>query len=193
MAVPMPNQWLPTGPVPMGYHPALPAYVEVSETDGDDFARQNPIIQAGSLVALRAQEPGEKRKREDASVIVYSYVDIPGPGVSKFAFAIDDIEAKTGVCASLQTYGLVTAFVYGDAAADVAVGRAVFPRLRDQTNTYLMTPSFYRLSVNRREATRDNGAFDMDRDYVGYIVAVESETADQYGFWVCRIFVNTCR
>ena len=32
---------------------------------------QPTVIQAGSLVALRAQGAGEKRKREDASVIMF--------------------------------------------------------------------------------------------------------------------------
>lgn len=149
--------WVPTGPVPMGYHPALAAYVkDLALPSQKLMAQKQPVIQAGSVVIIKDQGPGSKRKREDAVEIIYSKQHMadneltlqvialgpntfngavgtaPAPVTDryKYAFAIDDILAEKGVMASLQTYGLLSAMVTtyrAGADNELRVGAPVYP------------------------------------------------------------------
>lgn len=182
------KRWVPTGPVPMGYHPAMAAYVQ--KTTG---------IQAGSVVFLGndANTSGQKRRRDDAVCI-----SAENAATKKFAFAIDDIHAdddgKRGDCVSLQTYGLVSAFVQGD----VKVGMPVYPYTISTGEIHEKldyNPQHVHLTVDhKRGGIQVNGAANgtaqtgHEANYAGYIVAVES-AEEVNGFRVCRIFVNTCR
>ena len=173
------QRWVPTGPVPMGYHPAMAAYVQ--ETDG---------IQAGSVVFLgEDKSPGQKRRRDDAVCISEN-----NAATNKFAFAIDDIHAdndgKRGDCVSLQTYGLLSAFVEGN---DFNVGMAVYP-FTDSNGGGGTLDDYNKKHVHltTTPANFTTGGTNKDENYAGYIVAVESAEKVN-GFRVCRIFVNTCR
>lgn len=150
----------------MGYHPALTAYVQ----------KNDDPIQAGSVVFLTDSTPGNKRRREDA---VYINAD-NAPTAGKFAFAIDDISNRENDCVSLQTYGLLSAFVVG---SDLKVGMPVYPMNADHNpkNVHLTTDA-------GASASSPNG-------YAGYIVSIDG-APEKHGvksLTVCRVFVDTCR
>ena len=159
------DRWLPTGPVPMGYHPALTAYVQ----------GKTEAIQAGSVVFLTDKpKSGSKRRREDAV-----YIDEKNAhNTTRFAFAIDDISERKDDCVSLQTYGLLSAFVEGTA---LKVGMPVYPiatGIMNEKNVHLSTK------------------FTAVNNYAGYIVSIDGDPKPMKGgdpLTVCRVFVDTCR